>query len=154
MSNIIKFKKTLIDAVVPSAATKGDVGYDLTAIELVKKMGKNTYMYDTGICVEPPVGFYTEIVPRSSIVKTGYVLSNSVGIIDPHYSGSLKVCFTKVDESMPDLEVPFTKCQLLLKSMVYLKKWQNLVGLQSEVQEVLEAQIKCSDNLMILLNNF
>ena len=119
MSNIIKFKKTLKDAVVPSAATKGDVGYDLTAIELVKKMGNNTYMYDTGICVEPPVGFYTEIVPRSSIVKTGYVLSNSVGIIDPHYSGSLKVCFTKVDESMPDLEVPFTKCQLLLKRAEY-----------------------------------
>ena len=131
MSNIIKFKKTLIDAVVPSAATKGDVGYDLTAIELVKKMGKNTYMYDTGICVEPPVGFYTEIVPRSSIVKTGYVLSNSVGIIDPHYSGSLKVCFTKVDESMPDMEVPFCKCQLLLKRTEY--------GVFREVEEFGEA---------------
>ena len=121
MSNIItiKFKKTLENAQIPVQATQDDVGYDLTAVEFVKRLGDNTYMYDTGICVQPPPGYYTEIVPRSSIVKTGYILSNSIGVIDPHYRGSLKICFTKVDKSLPDLEVPFTKCQLLVKKAEY-----------------------------------
>jgi dUTP pyrophosphatase len=119
MFTTIKFKKTLQNAEVPKQATENDVGYDLTAVEFVKKLSDNTYMYDTGICVKPPPGFYTEIVPRSSIVKTGYMLSNSVGVIDPHYTGSLKICFTKVDQSCPDLEVPFTKCQLIVKRAEY-----------------------------------
>lgn len=115
----IYFKKTLDDAVTPSAASPGDVGYDLTAIQLVKKIGSNIYMYDTGICVKPPNGFYTEIVPRSSIVKSGFILSNSIGIIDPHYTGSLKICFTKIDQFADDLVVPFKLCQLILKRAEY-----------------------------------
>ena len=121
MSNTIHFKKSLDNAVTPTSASPGDVGYDLTAIELVKKIGSNTYMYDTGLCIQPPVGFYTEIVARSSIVKSGFILSNSVGIIDPSYTGSLKVCFTKVDQSADDLVLPFKMCQLLLKRAEYAR---------------------------------
>ena len=52
MSNItIKIKKTLDNAQIPVQATQDDVGYDLTAVEFVKRLGDNTYMYDTGICV-------------------------------------------------------------------------------------------------------
>jgi len=54
-------------------------------------------MYDTGISVEPPEGYYTEIVPRSSISKTGFVLANSIGVIDPTYRGTLKIVLTDVD---------------------------------------------------------
>lgn len=115
----IKFKKSRNDAVVPSRANPNDVGYDLTALELVKKYGNNTYMYDTGICIQAPENYYTEIVPRSSISKTGYILSNSVGVIDPDFRGSLKICLTKVDPEAADLVCPFVKCQLLIRKANY-----------------------------------
>lgn len=100
---------------LPRHAVVGDVGIDLTAIKLHKQLTPKTAMYDTGICIQPSEGYYTEVVARSSIVKTGYMLSNSVAIIDPNYRGSIKIVLTKVDESMPDLTVPFTLCQLLLR---------------------------------------
>ena len=111
----LRFKKHNLNAVIPTKARKFDVGYDLTAIRLHKILGTKTYMYDTGISITPPNGYYTEIVPRSSIVKTGYVFSNSVGVIDPLYRGTLKICLTKIDESMPDLKLPFRKCQLIIR---------------------------------------
>ena len=118
-SKSICFTKTLSDAVTPTKAGIYEVGFDLTAIKEVKKYGEKTTMYDTGICVCPEEGCYTQIVARSSIVKTGYVLSNSVGIIDPTYRGSLKICLTKVDDSMPNLETPFKLAQLIVKPFIH-----------------------------------
>jgi dUTP pyrophosphatase len=100
---------------LPSHAIEGDVGIDLTAISLFKKIGSNTFMFETDIAIQPPVGYYTEIVPRSSIIKTGYMLSNSIGVIDSGFRGSVKIVLTKVDPTMPDLVPPFTVCQLILR---------------------------------------
>ncbi len=94
-----------------------DVGADLTAISLVKQIGNNTWMFDTGIRVYPEAGFYVEVVARSSMVKTGYVLSNSVGIIDPTFTGTIKIVLTKVDDSLPDVQLPFTVCQVVLRPL-------------------------------------
>jgi dUTP pyrophosphatase len=102
-------------AVIPTKGTPFSVGYDLTAISIYKKLSDRTILYDTGIKVQPPKGYYTEIVPRSSISKTGYCLSNSVGTIDPDFTGRLLIALTKIDESCPDLTLPFTKCQLILR---------------------------------------
>ncbi len=106
-----------IEAVLPTKALASDVGYDLTIIKEVKVYGKNTKMYETGIKVEIPIGYYTKIVPRSSLIKSGYMLTNSVGIIDTAYRNTLKICLTKIDDSMPDLELPFKCCQLILEKL-------------------------------------
>ena len=103
------------NAVIPTKGTPFSVGYDLTVIKVFKKISEKTTLYDTGIKVQPEKGFYTEIIPRSSIIKTGYILSNSIGVIDSDYTGTLLICLTKVDDSFPDLELPFTKCQLVLR---------------------------------------
>jgi len=128
---MIQFKRTSVDAVVPKKAGENEVGYDLTAITLDKSINENTYMFDTGIQVKPPDGYYLEIVPRSSIVKTGYMLANSVGIIDPTYRGNLKIVLTKTSKLSPALALPFTKCQLVLRKMetssivdIGDKKWE------------------------------
>ncbi len=115
MTNVIKVKKVDENAVIPTRATTGSVGYDLTAIKLYKRVSENTYLYDTGIQIAPPRGYYTEIVPRSSLIKTGYILANSIGVIDSDYRGNVMIALTKVDQSAPDLELPFTKCQLLVR---------------------------------------
>ena len=70
------------NAVVPSKAGPEEVGYDLTAISFIKKLNPFTFMYDTGIQVKPPPGYYVEIVPRSSIVKSGFVLNMRQKLLD------------------------------------------------------------------------
>ena len=111
----LNYTTTLPNASLLKHALENDVGLDLTALKVHKKIGEKTTMYDTGICVQPPEGYYTEIIPRSSISKTGYMLSNSIGIVDPGYSGSLKIVLTKIVKSLLDLQVPFTVCQLILR---------------------------------------
>ena len=105
------------NAVLPTYGSEQAVGMDLTVISLEKKLGENTSLFDTGLVVYPPEGYYTEIVPRSSISKSGYVLANSVGIIDPDYTGSLKIALTKVDPSKPDLVLPCKICQIILRKI-------------------------------------
>ncbi len=113
--NILHLHYVSTKSKLPTHALMGDVGIDLTAISLDKKIGSNTFMYDTDIAIQPPHGYYTEVIPRSSIVKTGYMLSNSIGILDECYRGNIKIVLTKIDPTMPDLQPPFTLCQLILR---------------------------------------
>lgn len=115
MPPTVNFILTHPEALVPRRAHDSDIGYDLTAVEIWKTIGDKITIYDTGVAVQPPPGYYTEILPRSSISKTGYILANSVGVIDPDYTGSLKIAVIRVDESLPVLECPFTRFQLVLR---------------------------------------
>ena len=81
-------------------------------------MGEKTTLYDTGIRVIPSHGYYLKIFPRSSLSKSGYLLANSVGIIDPNYLGTLKIALTKTDDSKPDIELPFRCCQLIMDKKI------------------------------------
>ena len=114
-----KFFKNHKDAVIPSKSRASDVGYDLTIIQISKEFGKKTVMYDTGIIISPDFGYYTKIVPRSSITKSGYMLTNSTGIIDPSYRGTLKICLTKVDDSIPNLKLPCKIAQLIIDRSIH-----------------------------------
>jgi dUTP pyrophosphatase len=111
----VLFVKDHPQAVIPTKGTQYSVGYDLTAISIYKKLTDKTTLYDTGIKVQPPEGYYTEILPRSSLTKTGYCLSNSVGTIDSDYRGTLLIALTRIDDGFPELTLPFTRCQLVLR---------------------------------------
>lgn len=108
-----------VRAVTPTKAHPSDIGYDLTVIDVFKKISDRITLFETGIAVTPPSGYYIEIVPRSSLSKTGYMLANSVGTIDPDYTGTLKVALIKVDSDMKDIELPFTRCQMILRKAEY-----------------------------------
>ena len=95
-----------------------DVGYDLTAIDVYKQTTPLTTLYETYVSLDIPLGYYVELAPRSSISKTGYMLANSVGIIDASFTGTLKIPLIKLDASMPDLELPACVAQLILKPYV------------------------------------
>jgi dUTP pyrophosphatase len=89
----IKIKKLVEQAVTPSYANSGDAGLDLTAV-YIKVEDHNTYgyfEYGTGIAVEIPEGYVGLVFPRSSISKTGMLLTNSVGVIDSSYRGEIKL---------------------------------------------------------------
>jgi len=119
MTHQIEFVKDDPKAVTPTLGIEGSVGYDLTAISVYKTLSPVTTLFDTGLKIRPPPGYYTEISPRSSISKTGYMLSNGVGVIDEPYRGRLLVALTKVDPSRPQLVPPFVVCQLVLKKAEY-----------------------------------
>lgn len=115
----IKVFKTDENAVIPKKAFEEDAGYDLTIIKKIKDFNSKTAIYDTGIKIEIDEGYYTEIIPRSSISKSGYILANNVGIIDNHYRGNLMIALTKVVDDAPELELPFKCCQLIVRNQVF-----------------------------------
>lgn len=108
-------------AVLPTKANPSDVGYDLTVVGVAKRLSENVALYDTGIQIRPPRGYYAEIVPRSSLSKSGYVLANSVGIVDPGYAGNLLVALARVDPGAAPVELPFRCCQLVFRRQEHVR---------------------------------
>jgi len=103
------------NAIIPSKAHESDIGYDLTAISEYKRLNNGVVLFDTGISVVPENGYYTEIIPRSSLSKTGWMLANSIGIIDPDYRGNLLIALIKINKDSNDLQLPFCKVQLVVR---------------------------------------
>ena len=107
--------KTRPDAIIPFKTNDTDVGYDLTIIDIKKEIHETCTLYTTGIAIKPRVGYYTEIVPRSSIIKSGYMLANSVGVIDNTYTGELMIALIKVNPDAKPIELPFRGFQLIFR---------------------------------------
>ena len=80
------------DAIKPTRATPGSVGYDVTAVSMT--VTDNYIEYDTGIIVIPTDGYYIQAYARSSVTKKQIVLKNGVGIIDPDYRDTIKFRFS------------------------------------------------------------
>lgn len=123
-TKVIRFIVDDDRAVVPTKAYPSDIGYDLTTVSVFKRVSNTVILFDTGIRVSPPDGYYLEIIPRSSLSSTGYMLANSVGIIDPSFLGTLKIALIKVDKEQEDIKLPFTKCQLVLRKAEYAEMVQ------------------------------
>lgn len=116
-----KFKKNIEGAYAPFKNRPSDTGFDLHAIKL-KSIKGNVHYFDTGISVEPSPGFYFDIVPRSSLSKTGWMLANSVGIIDSSYRGNIIIALIKVDSAAKDIEVPMRLVQLIPRQLIYMNQ--------------------------------
>ena len=89
----VKFKKLHKEAVYPKFGHHGDAGADLTAVSVSYDEKEDTIIYDTGISVEIPPGYVGLVFPRSSIAGKNVYLTNSVGVIDSSYRGSIKAKF-------------------------------------------------------------
>ena len=95
--------RNYVDAVIPSYSKVGDAGLDLTVVSR-REIDEYHVEYDFGISLEIPSGFVGFIFPRSSIYKKQQVLSNSVGVIDSGYRGSIKaVMIGNVERFMYDV---------------------------------------------------
>ena len=90
----IKFVKTHPDAVIPTRGSAGAAGFDLTAVSL--KRAADLYIYDTGLALEIPSGYWGGIYARSSIFFTGLEKCGGVCVIDSDYRGSILVMFREV----------------------------------------------------------
>jgi len=120
-NDVFEWCKSREDAVAPSKERVSDSGFDLTIVDVVKKFNSKTTLYTTGIKVKPAFGWYLDVVPRSSIIKTGYMLANNVGIIDRAYTGEIMIALIKVDETAPDLELPCRIAQMIPRRISHVK---------------------------------
>jgi len=118
---VLKIIKVDEKAIIPNKNNYSDAGLDLTIIKEYKRLNSDTILYDTGIKLEIPNGYYVEIVPRSSISKSGYMLANNIGIIDQGYTGNLFVALRKINNDCEDLELPYKCCQIIMKEQLYPK---------------------------------
>jgi len=77
------------DAQLPTWGTVESVGFDLYTIEDITIKPGEVVLVRTGLVAKPPLGCHFELVLRSGVAvkNPGLVLANSIGIIDPDYSG-------------------------------------------------------------------
>ncbi len=114
-----KYLKTNEKAITPSKSRITDSGFDLFIVEKLSQKG-NLYMYDTCIIVQPDPGIYFDLVPRSSIIKKGYILANSIGIIDQTFTGSIKVALIKIAQDAEELELPLKLVQIIPRQVIQM----------------------------------
>lgn len=112
-------------AEAPKLSYDTDTGYDVTLIEKVKIIRRTSIgpvsLYDSGLIVAPPNGYYFDMVARSSLSKTGHLLANSFGVIDSRYRGHLMAAMLKYDFDVPDLELPGRYVQLIIRPLIHFE---------------------------------
>lgn len=124
----VKIKKLHPDAVVPYKTYEDDFCYDIVAVSC-EEIAPNIYKYGLGLAFEidkkkeMPVQInmllenmelktaFTQLIlsldfrPRSSVWKTGMVLSNCEGTVDELYRGEVSAVFYHVFPDMPKYEI-------------------------------------------------
>ena len=98
-----RVKKLYEDSKLPYKKEDSDAGYDLY-VHRIEDKGDYIKVY-SGIALEPDVGYYYMLTPRSSSYKKGLTLSNNLGIIDNNYRGEVIGIFHKTDlfKNLPEV---------------------------------------------------
>lgn len=133
----VKFKRYHKDAKIPTKAYKGDFCYDCYAVS-EEEIAPNVWKYDLGFGLQierfdevieegylggygkptmidlsiSPINLSIDIRPRSSVWKTGMILSNCEGTIDEGYLNTISAVFYHVMPNMPRYKVGDRICQM------------------------------------------
>jgi deoxyuridine 5'-triphosphate nucleotidohydrolase len=93
---IIKIKRMNSTVIIPEIKTEGSIGFDLQAQESHKIHPKDSQLITTGIAITPPPGYFAKVESRSSFAMNGFIVVG--GIIDPDYTGEIKVILKNLSE--------------------------------------------------------
>ena len=86
----LQIKRLTLDAILPTRASPGSVGYDLYSLNDMVLEPSSREIVSTGICATVPSGCYGRIATRSGL-SVKYGIHVGAGVIDPDYTGELKV---------------------------------------------------------------
>jgi len=87
---MIKLKRLDPRAVTPTRGSVDAACWDLYALEDVSFKPGEIKLVKTGWAAKPPAGLRINLYVRSSTpIKKGFILANSVGVIDPDYRGDM-----------------------------------------------------------------
>lgn len=101
----IKCARLTETAKIPIKGTEGAACYDLFADE-IEKISEDLYLVRFNVVFDFPKDLSLDLIPRSSLSKTGFILANCYGIGDSDYkqgymayyrafpNGVEKVCYT------------------------------------------------------------
>lgn len=109
----VKIKKVAESAIIPTKAHATDAGYDLYADSIGYDDCGNV-VYGTGVAVEIPKGYVGFVFPRSSIARTGLILSNAVGVIDSGYRGEIMAKFRRAQVPAEEYKLGERIAQLII----------------------------------------
>jgi dUTP pyrophosphatase len=114
----VQFTKLRPDAIIPSKATDGSVGLDLCSVEPYVIAPMQRAVISTGLQVQLPSGVYGRIAPRSGLaVKHG--IDVGAGVIDPDYTGEIRVVLFNLDSKVPYVIRPgYRIAQLILEQAI------------------------------------
>jgi dUTP pyrophosphatase len=115
---ILKVKTNHL-GILPKRGHANDAGLDITAISYEKK-SRSLYLFNAHLNIEPPDGYYLELVPRSSLIFSDFILANSIGIIDPGYRGDLKFPLRYVGDCQREEEIEEKARALLQQRLVQI----------------------------------
>ncbi len=80
------------NAKIPSKQHELDIGYDIFSSNEFELIPNKVTFIETGISIQLPVGCGGFILPRSGLASKYSITSiNSPGLIDPGYTGEIKV---------------------------------------------------------------
>jgi deoxyuridine 5'-triphosphate nucleotidohydrolase len=117
---LFKWARTIPNAPKPTKNRFSDSGYDLHLVKKIKVQASVHY-FDTGIQVQPENGYYFDLVGRSSISKTGWMIANNIGIIDASYTGTVIVALVKIDPDALEIELPCKLVQLIPRQLILME---------------------------------
>ena len=110
--NIVLLNK---NAQLPSKQHDIDIGYDLHSSKSYNLLPKKVTFIDTGISIELPEGYGGFILPRSGLASKHSITSiNSPGLIDPGYTGEIKVPLINHSDEVYNLKLGERFAQLVL----------------------------------------
>ena len=127
----VKIKRTHPEAVIPYKTHSDDFCYDCVAIS-EEEVAPNVWKYGLGLAfqikrgveaIDPnlaidlncgPIELSIDARPRSSVWKTGMILSNCEGTIDELYRGEVSAVFYHAMPNMPRYKVGDRVCQIKL----------------------------------------
>lgn len=116
----MKIKLTHPDC-LPKVGSKDAAGMDLRAYignratDMLRAVGPNSVIsFDTGVAVQIPQGWCGIVVPRSSLGDRKLMLTNTVGVIDSDYTGTIKVNLYNYGTETQTIEHLERLCQLVI----------------------------------------
>ena len=111
----LNVSKLIPTAILPVRSTSGAAGYDLFSTDSYVVLPGRRVVVSTGISIQLPPGTYGRIAPRSGLaVKHG--LDTLAGVVDPDYTGEIKVVLQNLDSVQPFIIRPgYRIAQLILE---------------------------------------
>ena len=104
------------NAQLPIRGSSNSAGYDLFSTDNYVVLPGRRVVVSTGITIELPPGTYGRIAPRSGLaVKHG--IDTLAGVIDPDYTGEVKVVLQNLDMTQPFvIRAGYRIAQLILEN--------------------------------------
>ena len=110
----LKVKKLVSHATLPVRSSSGAAGYDLHSSEGYVILPGQRAVVSTGLSFELPPGVYGRVAPRSGLaVKHG--LQVGAGVVDPDYTGEVKVVLFNHDKNTFVIKPGYRIAQLVLE---------------------------------------